>query len=568
MNLKTISIKQRFWIGLLCGVLACAVLGFTLNSLHLNTNQFASSGNNKAWLKDGAKITNVVTEVDAANYGFLTNATAADNVTALSNALAASKTVVIRQPGIYSLNNPVYVPSERTVAGVEGVVLKKTASYSHVFANDASRFEQTATNHNITIRNIIIDANANGTQTGAAHPTGNGHIYLAFCHDALIDSVSITNGDATLYGVHLASAERVLVRRYIYEGLKDGLHISSGCRMIELDGFDISSADDPLAILGNDYPRVTRGVRDIEHVVLRNGIARQRADAGSFFLRLMGGAWTNWISGNTYKQGDVVVNSGHIYKVVNTGTNVASVAPTVTSGAETNGDGIGWRWLHAGTNWLCNVRNVTLENCVDERQRSILIVADNDGFNRSVYPGTESIARMDNIRVAAITFTNASSTIWSKHYSGAYSTSTVNIATSGNAIQVKKGTAAFPAISAYEEPDTGFDVGTGANRAMIIVDGVEQAAVYTTGIQLSSTRTLQISSGAVNASSDTFLGRSAVGTWDVRTNLSVRGQITITQGTNGFILNTTNGVPGTPGTIVHWIPVKLNGTNGFMPLYQ
>lgn len=50
--------------------------------------------------------------------------------------------------------------------------------------------------------------------------------------------------------------------------------------------------------------------------------------------------------------------------------------------------------------------------------------------------------------------------------------------------------------------------------------------------------------------------------------ISNAGPVAVTQGTNAFIINSTNGVPATPGTILHWVPFKLNGTNGFIPFYQ
>lgn len=50
--------KHIAWFGL--GLALFATVAFVLNSLHLNTNQFASAGNNAAWIKDGALLTNTV----------------------------------------------------------------------------------------------------------------------------------------------------------------------------------------------------------------------------------------------------------------------------------------------------------------------------------------------------------------------------------------------------------------------------------------------------------------------------------------------------------------------------
>jgi hypothetical protein len=244
--------------------------------------------------------------------------------------LSENDTVTITQPGTYLIGSVIRMDSGKSLIGGEGVAIKRLGAFANMVANRnpiaASR------DTNITIQDIVFDSSSNDTYSGKVIPTAHGILYFRNVDGLTLDNVSVINGGPNLFGIHVEEAEDAAVTDYLYDGDKDGFHVTNGCDGVLLDGFDISSKDDALAIIGHDYPAVQGSAQDITNITIRNGVSRVRTGQLGFFLRLITGSWINWANGAVFNIGHICVNAGNLYKKVNAGDIEAANAPVHTSG--------------------------------------------------------------------------------------------------------------------------------------------------------------------------------------------------------------------------------------------
>ena len=329
--------------------------------------------------------------VDVTYYGAVGDGVT-DDTAAIIAALAASNYVTISRAGTYMVSAPIYLSTGQTLEGATGVTLKKSTTYSHILVNDAAATTGTTWDTGITIRNLILDDNNTGTQTGAAAVTANGILQFKYITSSTIENTSIINGDTTLFGYHLQSVSQISMRSVSYTGSKDGIHIGGGSSNVDIDGFYIDSFDDSIAVMTEDYPRVQANASDIYNVTIRNGVTNSTtspAGAGGIPATATG-SWLAWANGNTYRIGDCANNAGKIYKMVNSGSFTGTVAPVQTSGDVTGADGITWRFLQTGVNTTTNIYNLVVENITAKDGRGFTFYKNNDAFDHSEYPGTEN----------------------------------------------------------------------------------------------------------------------------------------------------------------------------------
>ncbi len=327
-----------------------------------------------------------------------------DVTTAFTNALANRKNVTINTPGTYGLSAPLHVSSNKHIKGVDGVILKKLQSYSHVFVNDASATTGTVYDSNIVIEDLMIDCNNYGTQTGAASPTANGQIQLAYVDNVEIKNVSIIRSSLVMFGIHLQSVINSKLEGLNLIGKKDGIHLNGGCHDVVIDKCDIRTDDDNFGIITADYPRLQHNCSDIYNITITNCfLGPYSMPSTGYATRFLTGSWLAWNSGNTYMIGHTVNNAGYHYKMVNNDTLVAANAPTHSSGDVTGADGITWRWVGSGTNTTSNIYNIKYSNIQIDENRAIIRAVNNDSYEHNEYPGTENTSQVDYIFANGVT---------------------------------------------------------------------------------------------------------------------------------------------------------------------
>ena len=327
-----------------------------------------------------------------------------DNTAYFVAALAAGD-VSISRAGTYLVSSAISLANGKTVAGAAGVTLKKRVTYSHVFVN--SSVAGPINNTGITLRDLTIDNNNFGSG-GAASPTSRGILNFHFVDGLTLDNISIINGDNNTFGVHLQEVQNANITDFSYVGDKAGCQMQGGCSATLIDGFDITSHDDPFAINAEDYPANQYSARDCSNITIRNGTSRPHAGQAGYFLRLETGSWLDWASGNTYKIGHCCVNAGKVYKKVNANDQIAANAPTHASGDATGADGITWRKLYSpDVIYSSNISNVTVHNVTLLDERIIYRYVSLDTFDHSQYPGTDG-GLLDELHTSlpATAFTN------------------------------------------------------------------------------------------------------------------------------------------------------------------
>lgn len=316
-----------------------------------------------------------------------------------NEAVYASDYIIIKS-GSYHLSAPVYLHSNIVIKGEGKVMLIKSVPYSHVFTNmSAAEDYTTVWDESISIMNIIIDANNNGNQKDAVHPTANGDFSFKYLNYLTLKNINIINGDSILFGIHLQSVKNATVENYSYVGNKAGIQMQGGCENIKINNFDISSGDDAFAINVSDYPRVQHNTEDSRNITIENGISRKRNNQSGFFLRLLTGSWKDWQKGNKYRIGDITNYDGKQYKKTNKGELVSLDFPCQLNGDSLYSDGIVWKYIGEGTNITSNIYNVHVLNVSLDDGRQIVRTIDADSNNYGEYPGTENISIVDSIYI-------------------------------------------------------------------------------------------------------------------------------------------------------------------------
>lgn len=385
------------------------VTGGTLIGFGAGTGDLLSTNNLSDIASAATARTNLKlgTWVDVADYGAVGDGTTNDTAAFIA-ALAASAHVRVSKAGTYLIASPLYISSGQTLEGAPGVsvTLKKSGTFSHLLVNDAS-INGASADTTITIRNLTVECNSVGTQTGSASPTANGVVQLRNVSRALVEDLTIIEGDVVLFGLHLQAVTDSFVRNYRYTGSKDGLHIGAGSHDITVDGAVIDSFDDTIAIMPHDYARLQATADPIYNITLRNIVSRSSSSGPGQggIVAFYTGSWAAWGNGNSYDLGHLTLNASKIYKKVNsTNGQTASVAPTHTSGDVTGADGITWRFLQTGSHTYNYVWNVVVENATAYDGRGFTYYHSSTGsiYDNSQYPGTTNPVNLRQLRLSNV----------------------------------------------------------------------------------------------------------------------------------------------------------------------
>jgi hypothetical protein len=341
----------------------------------------------------------------ASDYGFLPSATASDNVTAWAS-IPEYSFITVDQAGIYEIDDTLWTESNIVLDFSSGCTIKKTGiptNYTHTIANEG--INDLTRNRNIKIygNGLIIDQNGiNGVSASESYRM-RGEINFFRVDKCITEGVSFTNGLNPVFFGHFADINNFRIRNMSIEGEKDGLHFNSKCKDGIVEDIYTDTADDGMAWIVTDFPLIMACVGDINNIMVRRWTDAQAIHTGQSG-RVISGSWANWNSGNTYNKTDLCVSSGKIYVKTSAGAQVAANAPTHSSGEVTGADGITWSWLQVGTETEGIINNITIEDSDITISTQML---SNEGSNtdalRSVYPGTEGNAYVDNFVMDNIT---------------------------------------------------------------------------------------------------------------------------------------------------------------------
>ena len=339
-----------------------------------------------------------------AGRGFKPGADASLIVSVLNEALTNHRDVQIIEPGIYEIDNTIWIPSDTTLTWVAGCTIKKStgSNFSHVFANKGML--TLTRNSNITFNGNGLRIEVNGIDTYSLTDTAISPVlrlraqFQFYKVDTfIIDDWYIDDGGVNQFGLCFVDCHFGIISDISVISNKDGIDIISSS---DLDFTDIylKTGDDNF-FLGIGYYSTTPYIADTERITFNDVTLEvfEGAPIGNG-ARMYIGSWATWLNGRSYNQNESCVNAGKVYTCATVGPTVASVAPTHSSGHITGADGIDWWWVQDGTITEANISDVTftnlslISNTTPAYDRNFI-----QFYNLCVTDGTDGNSIIDNV---------------------------------------------------------------------------------------------------------------------------------------------------------------------------
>ena len=335
---------------------------------------------------------------DASGYGFTPGATAAVNMAAMQSALDVGGTITVNTPGTYELNDTLKIGSNTKLICSPGVIFKKTGDYSNVLINKGA--ETRTYNENIEINGITIEVNGVDNIVDLDVPGLRAQVGLFYVKHLVFKNFKCEDLGSLQFCIQIVRWYNIYFQNITIEGEKDGIDIGVGNNGL-FEDLNFTTNDDAIALFGAGFPTATMEVGDVHNITFRN-VNDYVKDGVGYTCRIMTGSWDDWTNGNTYQTGDLCSNGGNIYVCNNANgfSDVAANAPVHSSGEVTGADGITWKFYNTDSIKTYNVYNITFDNFnyYDERPPIDARFLDNI-FMRSVYPGTETLSYIKDIRL-------------------------------------------------------------------------------------------------------------------------------------------------------------------------
>ena len=330
-----------------------------------------------------------------AEFGFSPSASAAANVAALQAALDGGGLVHIDTPGVYDLNDTLYLDSNTKLICAPGVIFRKVAPYCSVLINRGALTKEY--NENITIDGLEVSVN--GQERRSTMVSGlTAELGFFYVKNLTIRNFTCADGGESLYLIYIITWSHLLIENVRLAGDKDGIKLNNG-HDATIRNLDLTTYDDGTSLCGTDYPGHCLEVGDVYNVHYSNVTDHQHRNVFGRTCLIYTGSWADYKNGNEYGSGDFCLHQGNLYQVVSDGgfSAIASAAPVHKSGIVTGADSIPWRFVQPCDFCQTNVYNVTFDNCIFEKSGNIIAnwtvpnwyYKKRRSPHRPFYPGTE-----------------------------------------------------------------------------------------------------------------------------------------------------------------------------------
>lgn len=332
---------------------------------------------------------------DAARYGFSPEAGADQNVTALQEALNGGGIVSVARPGVYDLNNTVFLDSDTRLTCAPGVIFRKAAPYCNVLVNRGALTKEY--NENITVEGLELSVNGQEAMPTLVYGL-RAQMGFFYVKNLTIRNFTCADGGPRQYLFYIVTWSNLLVENVRLVGDKDGIKLNNGHDAI-IRNLDLTTYDDGTSLCGTDYPTTLLEVGDVYNVCYSNVTDHQYKNIFGRTCLILPGSWANYRKGNEYGAGDFCLHEGRLYQSVNNAgfKAVAVAAPIHGSGVGIGADNIAWRFIQPCEFHRTNVYNVTFDNCIFEKSGNLIVswglpewyYRQYDCIHRPFYPGTE-----------------------------------------------------------------------------------------------------------------------------------------------------------------------------------
>lgn len=355
---------------------------------------------------------------NAAAYGFLPTNDGDTNAINLQKCVEGGGTILIDVAGIYELSRSIMLDSHTYLYfGANTIVSLTTSSTGKVvaypFINRGALYKER--NENIKIEGLRLRTNGlqNGTDIQIAGQRG--YIAMKGIKNLSLKDIEILDVPNGWYTIHIQQFENINLEFIHIEGMKDGIHLGVG-KKYRIAHCLFSTNDDSIALNAHDYPSGTSEFGWIENGIIEDvQILPTPTGNESRGVYCLGGAWTDWVKGNTYQPlGDACVSNGRIYVTCGTrgDTKITSTQqPNHLTDIMTYSDGLTWRCMdNTKPIYNAGVRDLIIKDVkISSGNRSLTFNIDHDTFSNGLYEGCSSPS-FDNITVQNLTQDDFTST--------------------------------------------------------------------------------------------------------------------------------------------------------------
>lgn len=350
---------------------------------------------------------------DASIYGFAPGKSGEENANALQQAVNGGGTIVISQPGVYDLSEPICIGDDTTLFFGAGVTIRRQPSNSletgYVFVNKGA-FTRT---YNQNIKLIGLKLVCNGVvcgkeSAGKVVPGLRGHISFFYVKNLEIRDFQALDLPAKDFGIHICTFENIILENLRIEGRKDAVHLGRGNKFVIRHGI-FRTYDDPIALNAHDYATSNPQLGWIENGIIEDCYDMDDHDTVGYFCRVLAGSWVDWEKGIEVQHSDTVVCNNRLYRVIMepNGMVYRSVTPPSHHEGIQEYDGIRWVMVQQEVTYNCGCRNVHFKDIFLQKKRPVAFSLhfDKDQYSRSYYPGSQAPIQ-ENIIFENIYFQN------------------------------------------------------------------------------------------------------------------------------------------------------------------
>lgn len=356
------------------------------------------------------EVFDVIGSHDAADYGFLPDASAKENTFALQKALDENKIVIVNTSGIYQIDSTIVLRSDNQLIFNEGTYVKKVGdkanNWGYVFVNKGALTK--TYDENITIKGLKLIVNHQDGHGSNLIRGLNGHLSFFYIKNLIIEDFECLDLGTSLFAIHICTFSNIRLNNGHVEGDKDAIHLGRG-KGFTVRNYIFNTFDDPVALNGQDYDTSNPEVGWIEDGIVENCIDRSENPNG-YFCRILAGGFVNWYAGMKLQKSDAVIHNGRMYRIIAEPDGkeyISQTPPNHLVGFEQI-DGINWLMMQEDITYTAGVRNVCFRDLLIDTKRLAVFSLhfDNDEWSRSYYPEAE-IPVQENIRIENVTVKNA-----------------------------------------------------------------------------------------------------------------------------------------------------------------
>ena len=339
-------------------------------------------------------------------YGLNCENSGHENAVIFQRAVDFGGDVYVDKPGIYVLDETIYLKSNTKIIFCAGSYIKRERNKGetgYVFINEGAYNNEY--NENITLSGLKLICNdvcsEHANEDSKKVIMGlSGHVCFSYIKRLVISDFECLDLPAKDFGIQISSFEDVLVENVHIEGRKDGVHFGPGKRFV-LRHATFKTFDDPIALNSYDYSISNPAVGWIADGIIEDCCDLDDIDTDGYFCRMSAGGWVEWFSGMEVQWSDTVSYNGRLYRVVlgnPDGKTYKSFNPPDHEKGYKKIDGITWYMFGEGSSGSCGCRNISFRDIYLEKKRGYVISmsSSKNAWCRNYYPNAE-VAVHENI---------------------------------------------------------------------------------------------------------------------------------------------------------------------------